>query len=255
MTTPPPELLDLVPALLSASPRFGSPPQASALATTFIESVHALEHALVDWCTVAGPFFSPLGSGGRSRSTSALSSLSSPTRRPASLFASPVLLRGRRLSITGTSGQLRDPAVTVSELDSADRTVGSGLRRRTLVSERSRRASRAHLFERLGLDLARSSPSIAVSAPARSAASADPRPGPNKNSKQPTVADLAIQPTQRAVRYALLFRELLDLTTKLAAAEGVDGGGGGDVPRVREALDEALRLARACDSALPQRLG
>ncbi|KZV96994.1 hypothetical protein EXIGLDRAFT_704510 [Exidia glandulosa HHB12029] len=59
-----------------------------------------------------------------------------------------------------------------------------------------------------------------------------------KRVKVPTVQDLAIQPTQRAVRYVLLFRELLEHTH------------GEEREDVQRALDEAVRIAKRCDEAL-----
>ncbi|KZV84733.1 hypothetical protein EXIGLDRAFT_279182 [Exidia glandulosa HHB12029] len=62
--------------------------------------------------------------------------------------------------------------------------------------------------------------------------------GGKRAKKVPTVQDLAIQPTQRAVRYVLLFRELL---RHVNVEERED---------VQRALDAALRIARKCDEAL-----
>ncbi|KAH7101416.1 hypothetical protein BKA62DRAFT_186056 [Auriculariales sp. MPI-PUGE-AT-0066] len=244
MTTPPKPLLALIPALLVASPRFQSPPQAGELAKTFLEWAPALECALLDWCYLAGVYFNPYG---RSQSTSACgrSQSTSTLMSPRTSGGSPVS-RGRRLSMAW--GQMWDPAFTSavdddfklvrdisSPIPPTSKVTGEGPRRRTLVSERSRRHSRALLFERLGMDSARSSPSVASTE--SSPATTTPKPA-----KKPTVADLAIQPTQRAVRYVLLFRELL--------AHTMQDDLHGDGPLVREALEEALRLAKACDAAL-----
>lgn len=62
--------------------------------------------------------------------------------------------------------------------------------------------------------------------------------GTPRKRKTPSVQDLAIQPTQRAVRYVLLFRELLEHTR------------GEEREDVQRALDEAVRIARRCDEAL-----
>ncbi|KAH9912166.1 hypothetical protein B0H21DRAFT_774059 [Amylocystis lapponica] len=57
--------------------------------------------------------------------------------------------------------------------------------------------------------------------------------------KQLTVRDLAIQPSQRVMRYVLQYRDLLDHTPATSPSRGL----------VERALESALRIARKCDRA------
>lgn len=77
-----------------------------------------------------------------------------------------------------------------------------------------------------------------------------------KRKKIPTVQDLAIQPTQRAVRYVLLFRGqyfplgIARARADVGCAELLEHTHGEDREDVQRALDEAVRIARRCDDAL-----
>jgi hypothetical protein len=189
-------MLTHVPALVQASEMllkgFLEDPSAWGVSTTFMACEDELEATMVSWCAVAGTFFTDGDdtesggltgrwrlhkSGTMSGSQTLVSSPSSPVTRQSSVLVSPQL-----------------PSVS-SLMNSANRRIKEGQR----IGEESWWT---------GGNVLADSESQALSP--RKLESGNGRELNNQpSSRRFSVRDLAIQPTQRVMRYVLLYRGML----------------------------------------------
>ncbi|KIJ53476.1 hypothetical protein M422DRAFT_241718 [Sphaerobolus stellatus SS14] len=205
---PPPLLLQYLPALISASEelsaRLTEDPSAWGVSVAFIGAEETLEVAFVAWSGVVGEFFGgPVGSRSNSRSRSRLS-------------------RSRRASAVG-----RTPSGSTAEV--AASTGGGGAKGGAMAA--GWRISMGAVSQLLA-----SSTEASVVRRTRYIAT---NGGGVTAEKVPSVQDLAIQPTQRVMRYVLLYKDLLNSTPISSPARAP----------VERALEGATRIAQRCNRA------
>ncbi|KAJ7246258.1 hypothetical protein B0H12DRAFT_1073205 [Mycena haematopus] len=181
--------------------RMEEDPSAWGVAAAFVGAEDGVEAALVAWCGVVGGWFVDGDNGRRARRLSKMRA---------------GIVHGR--SSEGGSRSM------LSLNDDAE-TPGTG------KPPTKRRGSLRLLSLGSGLSLS-SEPSSPVSMTFR---------GHSKKERdtRPTVRDLAILPTQRVMRYVLLYRDLLDHTPASSPSRAL----------VARAVDAAMRIAQRCDRA------
>ncbi|KAF9225557.1 hypothetical protein BS17DRAFT_879545, partial [Gyrodon lividus] len=220
---PPPSMLPYVPGLIRASEMllkgFLEDPSAWGVSTTFMTCEDELEAMMVSWCAVAGSFFTEgndTQSGGlagrwclrmMSGSQTVVSSPSSPVAKQSSALPSPQL-----------------PSMLTLMNDASNR-----IKERQRIDEEYWRTGDNELTD---LESQTTSPG--------SLRKQEFRKGQESNGQPPSrrfsVRDLAIQPTQRVMRYVLLYRDLLDCTPSTSPSR----------PLVERALEAATRIANKC---------
>jgi hypothetical protein len=194
-----PELVRASELLLAA---LADDPSAWGIAAALIGQADTLERAFVPWCGAVGQWFAPA----RRRATLAKRPPPPPSSRtvpsvPSSPTLSPVLapLRARRARSRSKS---RDPAGAPATAAAATSPPLLHSKRRSFSAWiTSAPATPAISTLDLGADVGASAP-----LPAAAIQGAPPA----ASAKRPTVRELAIQPTQRVMRYVLQYRGELD---------------------------------------------
>ncbi|KAF9535588.1 hypothetical protein CPB83DRAFT_21111 [Crepidotus variabilis] len=212
-STPPPPLMvhyaaELVAAADAVLKGMEREPSARGVARAFLERENELEGAYTRWCGVVGGWFSGDGS---LDVTSARGSFEGDrsTRK-----------RSRGSNRTDTDGSNNDHG-------DLDEDLSKPLKRSVSTWRKSMPS-----IPSLGLD----NGSIYGGSPCRRDKEDDNRkPIPRK----PDVRELAILPTQRVMRYVLLYRDLLSHTPSTSTSR----------PLVERAVDAACRIADKCDRA------
>ncbi|CAK5280718.1 unnamed protein product [Mycena citricolor] len=190
--------------------RMESDPSAWGVAAAFLGAEESLEAALVAWCGVVGAWFSD------EKTESRTSKRLSKTRAPDSSISESAAkdeeprLSWRRSSLTASIRTLSKPSAPP---DIPPVVPAVPLKVAIPTAEQ-------------------------LSAMTPSPSSSSKKSGKEKDLR-PNVRDLAIAPTQRVMRYVLLYRDLLDHTPAYSAAR----------PLVSQALDTAMRIAQRCDRA------
>ncbi|KAF7974914.1 hypothetical protein HWV62_11081 [Athelia sp. TMB] len=233
-TTPPPPLMkQYVPALLRASQRLlkglAEDPSAWGVATAFVACEEEVEEGMVAWAGVVGEFFAA-GESGRvkaekSREKNRELSMAKLEGVEEKLSRSGTW-RNRSLSFlnrtpTRTSGPrpplppMPPPPVLVARATAQDKERRGKLRKSRVLD--------SSLLEDIEQGVEMRSPAAS----------------PARKEKQYTVRDLAIQPTQRVMRYVMLYRDLLAHTPASSPSYAL----------VEAALKSAQRMALKCDRA------
>ena len=211
-TTPPPPLMkQYVPALLRASQRLlkglAEDPSAWGVATAFVACEEEVEEGMVAWAGVVGEFFA-VGESGRAKAEK-----SKEKNRELSMaklegveekLSRSGTWRNRSLSFlnrtpTRTSGPrpplppMPPPQVLVARATAQDKERRGKLRKSRVLD--------SALLEDIEQGVEMRSPATS----------------PARKEKQYTVRDLAIQPTQRVMRYVMLYRgQRLPLITSIS---------------------------------------
>ncbi|KIK99468.1 hypothetical protein PAXRUDRAFT_512316 [Paxillus rubicundulus Ve08.2h10] len=229
VTPPPPSMLAYVPGLIQASEMllkgFVEDPSAWGVSTAFMTCEDEVEAAMVSWCGVAGAFFTggnvtQSGSmGGRWR-----------LRNPGTMLGSQPVVSSPSSPVAKQS-----PVILTPQLPS-------------MLSLMNAASSKIKERQRMDEDYWRTGESAIANSESqtRSPASFRERDSPKgweqdgqPHSRRLSVRDLAIQPTQRVMRYVLLYRDLLDCTPSISPSR----------PLVERALEAATRIASKCDRA------
>ncbi|KAH9837271.1 uncharacterized protein C8Q71DRAFT_707077 [Rhodofomes roseus] len=253
-------LLSYVPALLQASEallvRLVDDPSAWGVGAAFIGCEEELEAALVAWCGVVGNFYidDEKDKRGRKRrksgdeTTNALGHGEPRTLSPRGASQSGIAgmikprVANRRMSLidpsengmftaalgTGLAFGLSSPPALESRKHGSTASFGkdhgpTGTLTRTLSAwkRKSMPSSLSNLQTTMGMP---PSPSTAHG---------------HSKEKLWTLRDLAIQPTQRVMRYVLQYKDLLAHTPVTSPSRGL----------VERALESAIRIAKKCDRA------
>lgn len=220
---PPPLLLTYLPDLIRASEAllkaFLDDPSAWGVSTAFMACEDDIEAAMASWCGVAGNFFTD-----------------SPTHEGESaIMGGKWRLRKSLLSATN------NPLTTVVEKSSRNSspTSSSPPPLLTLMNEAgSRIRDRQRTVEHYWKVSDDGGPESHAERPRR-VNSADSRSKGEPPTRRQSVRDLAIQPTQRVMRYVLLYRDLLRSTPLTSPSRAL----------VERALEAATRIADKCDNA------
>jgi hypothetical protein len=220
---PPPLLLTYLPDLIRASEAllkgFLDDPSAWGVSTAFMACEDDIEAAMVSWCSVAGNFFT---NGPRHGSESAImggkwrlrKSLLSPTNNP---LTTVVEKSGENSSLASSSPP---PLLTLmNEAGSRNRDRQRTVEHYWKVCDDGGAESHAERRPRVN--------------------STDSRSKGELPTRRQSVRDLAIQPTQRVMRYVLLYRDLLESTPLTSPSRAL----------VERALEAATRIANKCDHA------
>ncbi|KAG1825649.1 uncharacterized protein BJ212DRAFT_289122 [Suillus subaureus] len=218
---PPPLLLAYLPDLMRVSEAllkaFLDDPSAWGVSTAFMACEDDIEAAMVSWCSVAGNFFTD---GPSHEGESAI-------------MGGKWRLRKSLLSATN------NPLTTVVEkLDGNSSPASSSPPLLTLMNEAgSRIRERQRTVEHYWKVSDDGAESHAERRPRVN--SADSRSKGEPPTRRQSVRDLAIQPTQRVMRYVLLYRDLLESTPLTSPSRAL----------VERALEAATRIAVKCDHA------
>ncbi|KAF8215937.1 hypothetical protein K438DRAFT_1954616 [Mycena galopus ATCC 62051] len=180
--------------------RMEDDPSAWGVAAAFVGAEDGLEAALVAWCGVVGGWFVDGDAGGGGRTA-------------------------RRLN------KMRTRSVQDKAEGSASSTVDLQDGSKEKLGSKKRRGSMGLLSLGSGLSLS-SEPPSPVSATSRTRSK-------RERDARPAVRDLAIGPTQRVMRYVLLYQDLLDHTPVSSPSRVL----------VARAVDAAIRIAQRCDRA------
>ncbi|KAF8728282.1 hypothetical protein AX14_006842 [Amanita brunnescens Koide BX004] len=210
VTLPPPLMIHYASQLAAVSQRFltrlEADPSALGVAAAFLGIEEAVESAFVGWCGVVGTWFE-----------AASSPIPSPKRR---------LSKGRSEE-------------DIPEFGASAAHAGNGSLRRNGNSWRR------NVPTMTSLNGSTSSPSQGLT-PSFSYSFLNWRkdrsangPSTNGNTKKPPVRDLAILPTQRVLRYVLIYRDLLAHIPSTSPSRAL----------VERALEAATRIAQKCDRA------
>ncbi|KAF9245875.1 hypothetical protein BU15DRAFT_58813 [Melanogaster broomeanus] len=207
---PPPSMLTYVPALVRTSEMllkgFLEDPSAWGVSTTFMACEDELEATMVSWCAVVGTFFTEGNNAEAGRLTGR-----------------------RRLHKSGTMSGSQTVMSNPSSPVAKESTIKEGKR----ISDESWRTG----------ENARGDSESQITLPALSSwklvSGAGQEPNGQSPSRRFSVRDLAIQPTQRVMRYVLLYRDLLNCTPSASPSR----------PLVECALEVATRIANECDGA------
>lgn len=220
---PPPQLLTYLPDLIRASEAllkaFLDDPSAWGISTAFMACEDDIEVAMVSWCSVAGSFFTD-----------------TPSHEDES-----VIMGGKRRLRKSMLSTTNNPLTTVMEKSSGNSSpaCSSPPPLLTLMNEagsriRDRQRTVEHYWK------------VSDDGGAESHAGRRPRvnsaDSPSKGeppTRRQSVRDLAIQPTQRVMRYVLLYRDLLENTPLTSPSRAL----------VERALEAAARIANKCDHA------
>ncbi|TFK41815.1 hypothetical protein BDQ12DRAFT_624508 [Crucibulum laeve] len=216
--TPPPALMlryvgELVQVSEGLLGRMEENPSAWGVAAAFLGKEEGVENAFVSWCGVVGGWFvneaeetngkdrgRVTGSGSRSRR-------SSPTRARGEDEASPPISPLKR-----TVSTWRKSMTSIADINASIPPMPSTSSRGSFLGKKK---------ERQGSETGQNQP---------------PVPGMKR---KPAVRDLAIQPTQRVMRYVLLYRDLLAHTPSTSPSRAL----------VERAVEAACRVAQKCDRA------
>ncbi|EPT03510.1 hypothetical protein FOMPIDRAFT_1047046 [Fomitopsis schrenkii] len=259
-------LLSYVPALLRASEallvRLVDDPSAWGVGAAFIGCEEELEAALVAWCGVVGNFYidgEDKDKRGRRRRKSGdeLSSFSGPSEprgfsavRSASQSGIPGMVKPnsktaetRRMSLynAGEGGLFTAALGTGLAFGLASHPTLDSKDHGSTASIGKDHGPTGTLSRTLSAWKRKSMPSSLYNLP--SAMGVPPSPttahGHGKEDKLFTLRDLAIQPTQRVMRYVLQYKDLLAHTPMTSPSRGL----------VERALESAIRIAKKCDRA------
>ncbi|KIJ22000.1 hypothetical protein PAXINDRAFT_165316 [Paxillus involutus ATCC 200175] len=220
-------MLTYVPGLVQASEMllkgFVEDPSVWGVSTTFMTCEDELEAAMVSWCGVAGAFFT----GGN------VTQSGSPSGR----------WRLRNSGMTpGSQTIVSSPSSLVAK-QSSDLLTPQLPSMLTLMNAAS---SRIKERQRIDGEYWRTGESVIADSVSQTMSPASLRerdsPKSREQNGQPpsrrfSVRDLAIQPTQRVMRYVLLYRDLLDCTPSTSPSR----------PLVERALEAATCIASKCD--------
>lgn len=217
---PPPLLLTYLPDLIRVSETllkaFLDDPSAWGVSTAFMACEDDIEAAMVSWCSVVGSFFTD--SQGESvimgRKRRLRKSLLSATNNT----LTTVVEKSGRNSFPASSPP--PPLLTLMN------EAGSRIRDRQRTDEHYWKVS----DDGGAQSCAEQRPRVN---------SADSRSKGEHPTRRQSVRDLAIQPTQRVMRYVLLYRDLLENTPLASPSRAL----------VERALEAATRIANKCDHA------
>jgi len=215
-------MLELVPSLLQTSDHllkgFTEDPSAWGVATAFISCEDDLEMAMVSWCTVAGNFF--IDRKRKERPNVTASKRIFRRSIPASASENSVLS-------TKSNGSPSLPSMLTLMSD-----AGNRIKERQLDDQHWQRSS----LDQRSADSHGSScmDSVDSTHQKREVLAKE-----TKSSRKLSVRDLAIQPTQRVMRYVLLYRDLLESTPVTSPSRAL----------VERALEAASRIAEKCNRA------
>ncbi|KAG1757854.1 hypothetical protein EDB19DRAFT_1901344 [Suillus lakei] len=221
---PPPLLLTYLPDLVRASEAllkaFLDDPSAWGVSTAFMACEDDIETAMVSWCSVAGSFFTDSSShegesasvGGKRRLRKSL---------PLSAATNPLAT-----VVEKSSGNSPSASPSPPPLLTLMNEAGSRIRDRQRTVEHYWKVpddggAESHAERRPRVN------------------SADSRSKGGPPTRKQSVRDLAIQPTQRVMRYVLLYRDLLESTPPTSPSRAL----------VERALEAATRIANKCDHA------
>lgn len=222
---PPPLMIQYASQLVSVSKSYldsmEADPSALGVSAAFLSLEETIESAFIGWCGAVGGWFEGSESTSSNSSSRAPSGASSPIRR---------LSKGR--------SEENIPL------------VGAGFSQGSLARALSKRKN-VPTMTSLNTSLSPPPSYHSPSSPTPSFKSASflgwrkdkdrsPLNGNNgTNTKKPLIRDLAILPTQRVVRYVLLYRDLLVHTPSTSPSR----------PLVMRAVEAATRIAQKCDRA------
>ncbi|OAX40873.1 hypothetical protein K503DRAFT_798430 [Rhizopogon vinicolor AM-OR11-026] len=227
---PPPLMLSYLPDLIRVSEAllkaFLDDPSAWGVSTAFMACEDNIEAAMVSWSSVAGNFFTD----SPSKETDSASIKAKWRRRKSLLLSTGSPL----LPVPGRSRGHSPPAspTALPLIRSFTSETGSRIRQRT--DGHYRKVSNDGSVESSTTE--RSSPGVN---------SVDEKDGRADDSKRgsptrsPSVRDLAIQPTQRVMRYVLMYQDLLENTPPTSPSRAL----------VERALKAATHIASKCDRA------
>ncbi|OJA10316.1 hypothetical protein AZE42_05182 [Rhizopogon vesiculosus] len=227
---PPPLMLSYLPDLIRVSEAllkaFLDDPSAWGVSTAFMACEDNIEAAMVSWSSVAGNFFTD----SPSKETDSASIRAKWRRRKSLLLSTGSPL----LTVGGKSRGYSPPAspTPLPLIRSFTSETGSRIRQRT--DGHYRKVSNDGSVESSTTE--RSSPGVN---------SVDEKDGRADDSKRgsptrsPSVRDLAIQPTQRVMRYVLMYQDLLENTPPTSPSRAL----------VERALKAATHIASKCDRA------
>ncbi|KAG0702723.1 hypothetical protein DFH29DRAFT_920141 [Suillus ampliporus] len=221
---PPPLLLTYLPDLVRASEvllkAFLDDPSAWGLSTAFMAYEDDIETAMVSWCRVAGNFFTD-----SPNNEVESASIRGKWRRPKSLLLSAT----SPLTPVAEKSSGNSPPASLPPLLTLMNEAGSRIRDRQRTVEQYWKVSDD------GSTDSHTERSPRVN-------SVDGRAKESKGEhpiRRQSVRDLAIQPTQRVMRYVLLYRDLLESTPPTSPSRAL----------VERALEAATRIAIRCDRA------
>ncbi|KAK2461407.1 hypothetical protein APHAL10511_005870 [Amanita phalloides] len=207
-TLPPPLMIHYASQLASVSERYlarlEEDPSVLGVATSFLGLEEAVEGAFVGWCGVVGGWFEGRGA------LAAVSQAPSPKRR---------------LSKGHSEGDI--PTLVYPANGGLRRTVSAWRRNvPTMTHMNTSAASQGPSFSSSFLGWRKDRSVLG--------------PGTHGHQiKRPPVRDLAILPTQRVLRYVLLYRDLLAHTPPTSPSRGL----------VERAVEAVTRIAQKCDRA------
>ncbi|KZT08651.1 uncharacterized protein LAESUDRAFT_47174 [Laetiporus sulphureus 93-53] len=252
-------LLSYVPALIQASEallvRLADDPSAWGVSTAFIGCEEELEAALVAWCGIVGEFFAESDEKdkrGRKISRKGPGALPMTAARSASqsggALSKPKMAEHRRMSLIGygeapgSSGMFTAALGTglAYGLSPTSQTTQLGKHGSTTSVKETSHSAAGTLTRTLSMWKRKSVPSSLSNLPTSVGLPSSPTGmSPTTEEKKLTVRDLAIQPTQRVMRYVLQYKDLLQHTPATSPSRGL----------VERALESALRIASKCDRA------
>ncbi|EIW86955.1 hypothetical protein CONPUDRAFT_141264 [Coniophora puteana RWD-64-598 SS2] len=259
LTPPPVSMLTHIPPLIRASEillhGMTEDPSAWGVSTAFMSIEDEVEDALVAWSAVAGEFFEDRRGHRLSRGPSG--SKNDPEVREKEREGRKVLRRSMPPPVSRLSGSRRSFGGRKSQ-EQHDRPVGelssvptlpefmngfAGSNQQYLGMQHRWSSSNTSTSEaECKSDQPQEMPSV------KKRYGSTERLGSRKGSskapssqpvRRPSVRDLAIQPTQRVMRYVLLYRDLLESTPQLSPSRAL----------VERALEAAKRIAEKCDHA------
>ncbi|GJJ13357.1 hypothetical protein Clacol_007609 [Clathrus columnatus] len=275
LNTPPPLLLQYLPALISASrafiARLAEDPSTWGVSAAFLGNEEALEAAFVAWSGVVGQFFGKDDNDGAKREIRNSKSKAKPSRR--------ISLGLDRISLVQNLTPVIESSNKNTELHSGKSqphlpVIPPVMSPPALTSPNHKSSMQTALWRRsmpsLALALlpghgdttneyAKGTGSMAPDTFSFNASSVPRRSrysilrfgnGTNhangkksydtiSTRKVPTVQDLAIQPVQRVVRYVLLYKDLFNSAPETSPARAL----------AERALESASRIARRCNRA------
>ncbi|KAH7886026.1 hypothetical protein F5I97DRAFT_1195771 [Phlebopus sp. FC_14] len=233
-TPPPPLMLSFIPSLIRVSEMllkgFLDDPSAWGVSTTFMACEDDVEAAMVSWCSVAGTFF-----------TDADETLSGAPVARWRLRRSGMTPLGSRGSILGVSSPTetspqsspRPPSI-LTPMTIANSRIESEERQRVGEGWRLTRGMGMH-----GQQSPNTTTITGVSTGRKTVPINEVETKSTQFVMRVSARDLAIQPTQRVMRYVLLYGDLLQCTPSTSPSR----------PLVERALEAATRIANKCDGA------
>ncbi|KIM47451.1 hypothetical protein M413DRAFT_200248 [Hebeloma cylindrosporum] len=265
--TPPPSLMqhyaaELVRASAAVLRAMEQQPSALGIAKAFVENAEELEGAYVRWCGVVGGWFvSSVGAGGEDNGNVNVKLKRNRSRYRASVDSADPPGYGGVESEDGHSASSNSPPPvsplkrtarawrrslpSVASLGEAGASIygygygygSKSLRRRNKDKDKEREGAEEVRSGVVDLSSTTMTTSSSSSSSAQNLTSRPPPP--TRVRSKPGVRDLAILPTQRVMRYVLLYRDLLSHTPPTSSSRVF----------VEQAVEAACRIADRCDRA------